>query len=212
MDPDSLIGAHKQISLTSGPGDISYCRYNYIINAEPASVFSPINNSLNGLITGSDKTVTLSKLHAELSSVAEKWYYLGIQLKVSNKTLSVIRLINKSNEDVCLMRVCEEWLMQQKKSNIVPEWSTVIAVLRSRVISATALADELHQKYCCNDVEVDSDEEEQTSKSYTWVRSKSLPLNNIIVAMTSAWFNAALTDKIIVIVRALWNVRLEHID
>ena len=115
--------------------------------------------------------VTLSKLYSELSGIAAKWYFLGIQLKVSSKTLNAIRLINKGDNDVCMMRVCEEWLMQQKKSNKVPDWTTIIGVLRSRVIFETALADLLHQKYCNDKVEVDRYEEgEPTSKFFTWVK------------------------------------------
>lgn len=102
--------------------------------------------------------------------MATKWYFLGIQLKVSNKILNAIQLINKGDNDVCMMRVCEEWLLQQQKTNKVPDWNTIIGVLRSRVISETALADSLHQKYCSDNVEVDSSEKgEPTSKSYTWV-------------------------------------------
>ena len=113
----------------------------------------------------------LSKLYSELSGISAKWYFLGIQLKVSNKTLNAIRLINKGDIDVCMMRVCEEWIMQQKKSNKVPDWTTIIGVLRSRVIFETALADLLQQKYCSDKVEVDSNEEgEPTSKFFTWVK------------------------------------------
>ena len=111
--------------------------------------------------------LTVSTLHAALGCVADKWYPIGIQLKVTNKTLSAIRAINRNNTDMCMLRVCEEWLSQQHKRDRVPEWTTVIEVLRNRVVSETELADSLHQKYCSDD---NSDEEDgPTSKSYTWV-------------------------------------------
>ena len=118
--------------------------------------------------------MTLTKLCAELSSIAPKWYDLGIQLKVSYKTLNAIRAINKRNIEVCLMRVCEEWLLQEKKCNKFPAWSTIIEVLKSKVISETELAGRIDQKYCNDKTEEESDDEEEpTSKSYTWVRLES---------------------------------------
>ena len=115
-----------------------------------------------------DKVLNLSTLHAALSSVATKWYSIGVQLKVSRKTLSAIGAINKNNTDMCMMRVCDEWLTLQRKCDRVPEWITVVQVLRSRVVLETELADSLHEKYCCDDKS--DEEEEPTSKSYTWVR------------------------------------------
>lgn len=130
--------------------------------------------------TGGDKTVTLTALKAELSVVAAKWYYIGIQLKISNKTLNAIRLVNRRNREVCMMRVCEEWIMQQEKCDKVPDWSTIIEVLRSKVISETDLADSIYQKYCSDEPQVEYDEEEEpTSKSYTWVRLKLYTFNCI---------------------------------
>ena len=120
--------------------------------------------------------MTLTKLCTELSSVAPKWYDVGIQLKISYKTLNAIRAINKRNTEICLMRVCEEWLLQEKKRNKVPTWSTIIEILKSKVISETELAELINQKYYCDetdDEEEESDDEgEPTSKSYTWVRLK----------------------------------------
>ena len=115
--------------------------------------------------------MTLTKLYAELSSVAPKWYDVGIQLKIHHKTLYAIRAINKRNTEICLMRVCEEWLWQEKKCNKVPTWSTIIEVLKSKVISETELAELINQKYCCDEIGDETDDEgEPTSKSYTWVR------------------------------------------
>lgn len=128
------------------------------------------------VVDSTNKTVTLTKLCTELSSVAPKWYDVGIQLKISYKTLNAIRAINKRNTEICLMRVCEEWLLQEKKRNKVPTWSTIIEILKSKVISETELAELINQKYYCDetdDEEEESDDEgEPTSKSYTWVRLK----------------------------------------
>lgn len=116
--------------------------------------------------------MTLTKLCAELSSVTHKWYDVGIQLKISYKTLNAIRAINKRNTDICLMRVCEEWLLQEKKCSRVPTWSTVVEILKSKVISETELAGQIDQRYCCGETEKEESdgEGEPTSKSYTWVR------------------------------------------
>ena len=122
------------------------------------------------MIAAIDKTITLNKLHAELGPVVEKWYYIGIQLKVPNKTLNAIRVINNKNTDVCMMRVCEEWFGQQNKCNKVPEWKTIVDVLKSRVISESKLADSLHDKYCSDALAESDEENEPKSKSYTWVR------------------------------------------
>ena len=119
------------------------------------------------------KTVTLTTLYAELSCVASKWHDIGIQLKISYKTLNAIQAINKRDTEICMMRVCEEWIMQEKKCNKVPAWSTITEALKSRVISETELAELIDQKYCCDETEEESDGEgEPTSKSYTWVRQK----------------------------------------
>jgi hypothetical protein len=121
------------------------------------------------LVDSTNKNMTLTKLCTELSGVAPKWYDVGIQLKISYKTLNAIRAINKRNTEICLMRVCEEWLLQEKKCNKVPTWTTIIEILKSKVISETELAALIDQKYCCNETESD-DEGQPMSKSYTWVR------------------------------------------
>ena len=148
------------------------------------------------IVDNINKTVTLTKLCTELSSVAPKWYDLGIQLKVSHKTLNAIRAINKRNTEICLMRVCEEWLLQEKKCNVVPAWKTIIEVLNSKVISETELAGRIDQKYCRDETEGEEEEEEEeepTSKSYTWVRLEG---SNLLHGYYSKYFNAALTDVI----------------
>lgn len=124
------------------------------------------------LVDSTNKNVTLTKLCAELSSVAPKWYDIGVQLKISYKTLNAIRAINKKNTEICLMQVCEEWLLQEKKYNKIPTWITITEVLKSEVISETEVAELIDQKYCCNETEEEEsdDEGEPTSKSYTWVR------------------------------------------
>lgn len=112
-----------------------------------------------------------------------KWYYIGIQLRVSKKTLGTIRVIHKSDTDTCLMRVCEEWLQLHKKLSKVPEWSMVVEVLRSGEVYETELADSLHHKYCSDDESTESEDEEEgpTSKSYTWVRQK------LCLILTNEW-------------------------
>ena len=124
------------------------------------------------LVDSTNKNVTLTKLCAELSGVAPRWYDVGIQLKIPYKTLNAIRAINKRNTEICLMRVCEEWLFQEKRYNKVPTWITIIEVLKSKVISETEVAGLIHQKYCCDETEEEEsdDEGEPASKSYTWVR------------------------------------------
>ena len=130
--------------------------------------------------------MTLTKLCAELSSVAPKWYDVGTQLKISHKTLNAIRAINKKNNEICMMRVCEEWLLQEKKCNRVPAWSMIIEILKSKVISETALAQLMDQKYCDKTEEESDGEGEPTSKSYTWVRLELInPYCMIIVLNTS---------------------------
>ena len=91
-----------------------------------------------------EESVTLLTLQRELSVISHMWYEVGVHFKVPIRTLNNIKQIVKDNDELCMMRVCEEWVWKEGD----PTWGAVVRMLDSKVISETALANSLKDKYC----------------------------------------------------------------
>ena len=79
-----------------------------------------------------------------LVDVSEKWFYIGLCLKLKPGILNGI----KANQSNILDRMCEmlqEWL---KNSTSPPTWKALVAALRSKKVGENQLANELEQKHC----------------------------------------------------------------
>ena len=79
----------------------------------------------------------------ELVNVHERWYPLGLQLKVSAKMLDRIEA-QFSDSRERLQEMLKTWLTISDN----PSWKTVTDALRSQSVSRNQIADYLETKYC----------------------------------------------------------------
>ena len=94
-----------------------------------------------------ESTPTVSLMKNELLEISHKWFNIGRKLDISMETLNTIRRLNKTDNELCLMNMCERWL--RTESN--PTWTTIVAVLENRLIDERALARTIKEKYSCID-------------------------------------------------------------
>ena len=94
-----------------------------------------------------ESTPTVSLMKSELLEISHKWYNMGRILDIPETTLNNILQLNKTDDELCLMNMCEQWL--RTESN--PSWSTIVAVLESRLIDEPVLAHTIKEKYSCSD-------------------------------------------------------------
>ena len=84
----------------------------------------------------------MSLVTQELTSVREKWQYIGEELGVEQSSLDDIRSKHSDPGD-CLREVLSKWLPR-----CVATWKRIVAVLRTPRIGDSHLADHLEAKYC----------------------------------------------------------------
>ena len=78
----------------------------------------------------------------ELTSVSEKWQYIGEELGVDQDLLADIHAAYSDPGD-CLRVVLREWLQ-----SCATTWKHIVAVLRTPRIGESQLADNLEAKHC----------------------------------------------------------------
>ena len=79
----------------------------------------------------------------ELVNVHERWYPLGLQLKVSTKMLDRIREQFPDPKDQ-LPEMLKAWLTTGDNAS----WKTVAVALKSQSVGGYLIADYLESKYC----------------------------------------------------------------
>ena len=84
----------------------------------------------------------MSLVTQELTSVSEKWQYIGEELGVGQSSLRRISA-NHSYPGDCLRDVLWEWFQ-----SCATTWKHIVAVLRTPRIRESHLADNLEAKYC----------------------------------------------------------------
>ena len=85
----------------------------------------------------------ISEVLTVLHDVQDKWFVLGVQLKVSVASLRAIRAQFQNPGD-CLLEMLTEWL-----SNVPsPTWQSVVDALASKPVGQTTLAGQITAKYC----------------------------------------------------------------
>ena len=82
----------------------------------------------------------------ELTSVSEKWQYIGEELGVKQYLLADIHT-NYSDPGDCLRMVLREWFQ-----SCATTWKHIVAVLRTPRIGESHLADQLEAKYCSSEL------------------------------------------------------------
>ena len=93
--------------------------------------------------------VTLSKgslwvVLNELLEIKEKWREFGLGLNLRSNQLEAIGSTS-SHPLECLYKVVSEWL---NRSDPLPTWDALVAVLRTQLVGEKELADTLHEKFC----------------------------------------------------------------
>ena len=82
----------------------------------------------------------------ELTSVREKWQYIGEELGVEQYSLDDISTDHSDPGD-CLGEVLSEWFQ-----SCVTNWKHIVAALRTPRIGESHLADHLEVKYCLSEL------------------------------------------------------------
>ena len=113
--------------------------------------------------------LTESALKVEMIKISHKWKIVGQQFKVPTSTLRNINYLSNRENNKCMMRVCEEWLIINKNRT----WNDVVGMLRSDEIGEKLLASDIHKRYCAGVVDKDSsspvDNEDDAEGSLSWV-------------------------------------------
>ena len=86
--------------------------------------------------------MTVSLVTQELTSVSEKWQYIGEELGVGQSSLRRISTRNSDPGDR-LREVLRQWFQ-----SCATMWKHIVAVLRTPHIGESHLADTLEAKYC----------------------------------------------------------------
>lgn len=105
------------------------------------SVNEGVSNPLYEDLIIPNSNEMISKLH----SVADKWFLIGLQLKLPTSVLNTIRRGNPTAE-ACLEKMCEKWLEACGEEE--PSWLDVVRALESRVVCESRLASTIRVYYC----------------------------------------------------------------
>ena len=89
-------------------------------------------------------TDDLATLQNALFEVRDKWYHLGVQLKVPISDLKAIRTQYLNNPDDCLLEMLSCWLSNTTPS---PTWQTVVDALCCAAIGRQQVADNIRRQY-----------------------------------------------------------------
>ena len=83
-------------------------------------------------------------------TVRDKWYYIGLKLKISFQALKVIRTEHPNDAAGCLTEMLQQWLTSVSPR---PTWSGLIQALSSEPVGEKRLAEEIRKQYCHQDGE-----------------------------------------------------------
>ena len=106
------------------------------------------------ILTGTLSINDLCEIQSELHEVRDKWYHLGVQLKVPVSDLNAIRIQYRNDPEDCLLHMLTRWLSITIPS---PTWQTVIDALCSAPIKRLLVAEQIRKKYCIESTEVQRD-------------------------------------------------------
>ena len=81
-------------------------------------------------------------------TVRDKWYYIGLQLKIPFQTLNVIRTEHRDNTSDCLTEMLQKWLTSVSPP---PTWDGLMQALSSAPVGQKRLAEEIREQYCHQD-------------------------------------------------------------
>ena len=112
----------------------------------------PVNEGVLNPAYEENTMPTTLQLKSELIAISDKWFQIGLRLKVPSSTLNAIRRVNPHDNESCLMKMCQEWVVREEE----PSWLDIVQALESRVVSEKRLADVIRMRYC-DEPPLDSD-------------------------------------------------------
>ena len=80
----------------------------------------------------------------------DKWYHIGLQLKIPFQTLNVIRREHRDNATDCLTEMLQKWLTSTSPP---PTWSGLVQALSSAPVGEKRLAEDIRRQHCLQDGE-----------------------------------------------------------
>ena len=83
-------------------------------------------------------------IRGTLYPMREKWYLLGIELKIDTGTMNSIRAQYQNDPSDCLLQMLKEWL---NRSSLLPTWEALVTSLTSEHIGETELAQTIIEKH-----------------------------------------------------------------
>ena len=121
------VGTRRQL-----PNEIHVASYHYMCSNTVTDQYYCIVSDL----------LTVSLVAQELTSVSEKWQYIGEELGVEQDSLRYFSTKHSDPGD-CLREV-----LRQQFERCTTTWKHIVAVLRTPHIGESYLADTLEAKYC----------------------------------------------------------------
>ena len=91
----------------------------------------------------------LSDILNAIFTAGDKWFQIGLQLRLSYSTLNVIKRDNHDTTD-CLTDMLQKWLTSTSSP---PTWSGLVQALSSGPVGEKRLAEEIRKQYCQQDEE-----------------------------------------------------------
>ena len=92
-------------------------------------------------------------------SARDKWYDIGLELKIPYHTLNAIEKDCPNSCADCLRKMLVEWLTGDSPA---PSWSGLVEALSSDPVGEKSLARDIHTKYCDSQEQVrDQDDDRE---------------------------------------------------
>ena len=104
----------------------------------------PVDEGVSNPAYEEELVPTTLQLSSELNGISDKWFEIGLRLNVPSSILNTIRRVNADDKEVCLMKMCDEWLQRE----VDPSWSDVVEALESRFVTEQRVADVIQMRYC----------------------------------------------------------------
>lgn len=77
--------------------------------------------------------------------VRNKWYYIGLKLKIPFHTLNAIEIEHHHKTTDCLTDMLQKWLTSVSPP---PTWKDLVLALRSAPVGEYLLAEKIKKQYC----------------------------------------------------------------
>ena len=89
----------------------------------------------------------LQVVFSELYSAHQKWYNIGLELKINPCDLDAIRVKNADDPDKCLHVLLSTWL---ESRDSIPTWRAIVNALKSPTVNFEQLSRQVEQKCSAN--------------------------------------------------------------